>query len=336
MNVVHASGSPRALGRAQGEAFADGIHSACDFYRALAASLDGDFDAMGARGRAYLDAARPLLPELVQELQGVVEGAGISLDEGLALNCLEEVWDVDSCTTIVHDRFFIHAEQWYAGHTGIGVVVAEPEDGPAFVSPTCAGFLPSVGMSAAGFAQGIDSVSATDERVGIPRVFVSRLALGAPGLAAAVAAACTKGRAGGYAHVLASIDRRVVVETSATRHEVSDGGSAHTNHYLLGSLGAVATEPHEGSRARLRRANDLLRRRPPASLEDCTQLLSDHAGGPETICLHEEGPGASATVFGMACDLLTGRMIVSDGPPCSSAWEELAVPASRAAARHVG
>jgi isopenicillin-N N-acyltransferase-like protein len=331
--VARARGAPRALGRAQGEAFGAGIQAAIAFYRELASSQGADFEAMGARAHAYLDAARPVLPQLVDELEGLVEGADISLEEALVLSCMEEVWPGDSCTTLVHGSFLVHAEQWYARHRDIGVVVADPDDGPAFVSPTCVGFLPAVGASAAGFAQGIDSLRARDDRIGIPRVFVARLALGAPDITAAAAAACRPGRAGGYAHVLATADHSLVVESSATQEALIHGIGAHTNHYLSRSLEAVAAPASAGARARLERARELLEHSPPSSLEDCARILSDHDGGRETICLHEEGIDAGGTVFGMACDLASGEMIVSDGPPCAARWEVYAIRASREHAR---
>jgi Acyl-coenzyme A:6-aminopenicillanic acid acyl-transferase len=195
------------------------------------------------------------------------------------------------------------------------------------------GFLPAVGASAAGFAQGIDSLRARDDRIGIPRVFVARLALVAPDITAAAAGACKPGRAGGYAQVLATADHSLVVESSATQEALIHGIRAHTNHYLSRSLEPVAAPPSAGSRARLERARELLEHSPPSSLEDCARILSDHDGGPETICLHEEGIDASGTVFGMACDLASGEMIVSDGPPCAARWEAYAIPASRERAR---
>ncbi|HEX2235823.1 MAG TPA: C45 family peptidase, partial [Actinomycetota bacterium] len=316
LSVVHASGSPRELGRAYGDAFGGGIGAALGFYAELAHAAGTDIGALGRRALPYLEAARARVPELVEELEGLVEGAGISLHEGLTLNCLEEVWPADACTTIVHGRFLLHAEQWYAGHDQVGVVVASPDDGPAFVSPTCMGFLPAVGLSAAGFAQGIDSLSARDDRIGVPRVLVSRLALGAPGLPAAVAAACSEGRAGGYAHVLAGSGRDMVVETTAQEHDVLEPATAHTNHYLSARLGGVGRPPGAGSRGRLERARELVRDSPVATLEDCGRVLSDHDADPRSICVHAEGWDADATVFGMAVDTVAGTMIVSDGRPC--------------------
>jgi isopenicillin-N N-acyltransferase-like protein len=329
--VAHAAGSPRAMGRAQGEAFAEGIDRACSFYRRLALSHGTELGELGERALPYVQATRARLPTAVDELDGLVEGAGITREEGYALNCFEETWAaIEACTTAVHDRFLIHAEQWYAGHSDVGVVVALPGDGPAFVSPTCAGFLPAVGMSSSGFAQGIDSLPSIDDCIGIPRVLVSRASLGARGIAAAAAAACTRGRAGGYAHVLASRDRSLVVETTAGDHRTLEPATAHTNHFLGPLGGHSGATGSAGSRARLARAAELLAADGPRSLDDCARLLSDHGpdgrGRPDTICVHDDGLDADATVFGMACDLESGTMIVSDGPPCRGAWQEFAVP----------
>ncbi len=317
--LARASGTPRELGRAQGEAFAGGIAAALDLYSRLP-----ETSRRPSTG-PFIDAARASTPGLVAELEGMAEGAGVGFEDIAWLNCMEECEGFEACTTMISGRFLLHAEQWYAGHDAVGVVMADPEDGSVFLSPTCVGFLPAVGMNATGFAQGIDSLTAPDDRVGIPRCLVARLALGADGIDGAIAAAEIPGRAGGYAHVLASAERGLVVETTATAHR-EIGVAAHTNHYLSGLRGDTASR---GSRARLERADGLIRERPPRSLEDCAGLLADHGSVPQTICLHEEGPGASGTVFGFACDLASGRAIVSDGPPCAGRWEEFALDGYR-------
>lgn len=329
MIVVRAPGAPRAVGVAQGEALAGAIAAALGYYGDLLGEMGHRPEAVAAGCRPYVEVARRVFPDGVAEMEGMAEGAGISTDEAALLNCLEEVWPEsaavpEACTTMISGRFFLHAEQWYAAHSGIAVVVGAPDNGPGFVSPTCAGFLPAVGFSAAGFAQGIDSLVAPDDRLGAPRVFVARAALGAPSIEAAVGVARTGERAGGYAHVLASSGHSVTVETSATTAAVLDNPIAHTNHYLSPSNSADRAGSR-GSRARLARARELLAEAPPKNLEDCARLLSDHCSAPQSICLHESGSDASGTVFGMACDLITGRMLVSDGPPCSGSWEPFEV-----------
>ena len=330
--VARAAGTPRRMGRAQGEALAEGIGSALRFYAQLARGRES---TMAAASAPFIDAARASVPDLVEEMAGLAEGAGISFEEAAILNCMEEVWTFEACTSISHGAFLLHAEQWYAGHDSIGVVVSEPDGGPAFVSPTCAGFLPAVGMNASGFAQGIDSLAASDDRIGTPRVAISRLALGATDLDAAMAAATLPGRAGGYAHFLMSGERSVVVETTATTHNTIEGADAHTNHYLADPAVPVRAASR-GSKARLERARDLLENAPPSSLEDCARLLADHDAQPESICVHEDGLEGSATVFAMACDVTTGRMLVSDGSPCLGRWDEFEVPGFVARSARVG
>ena len=319
--AVHAHGTAREMGRAQGGAFAGGIHEALRFY--------SEIKPHPTDLRPYIEAARRVAPSSADEVEGIAEGAGISIEEAWWLNCIEEVADFDACTTMVHGRWLMHAEQWYAGHSAVGVVIAHPDSGPDFISPTCVGFLPAVGLNSSGFAQGIDSLWARDDRVGVPRIVVSRQSLGAPTFTEAIAAACMPGRAGGYAHTLVSATERVVVETSATIEQVLRNTDVHTNHYLPPAPG-IAPRPSKGSAARLTRGAELLRDSPPQTIDECAALLGDHTGTPQSICLHETGPAAEATVFAMVCDVATGEVVVSDGPPCVGRWERFRLPLSEA------
>ena len=322
LTLVRASGEPRALGRTYGEQSASGIARAISFYEERAAR-GGSWSALLDELGLYVDAARRGLPHLVEEVEGVAEGAGADRDAIWLLNCMEEVWPFEACTTMVSGRWLMHGEQWYGGHDDIALISATPARRPGFVSPTCAGFLPVVGMSAVGFAQGIDSLTSNDERAGIPRLLVSRHGLDARSLDEAIDSARIEGRAGGYAHVFADATRRVVVETTATTSAVLDRGSLHTNHALAPAIKRVTPNGSEGSHARLDRAGELLDRSPPATVEDCMALLSDHEGRPQSICEHgHDDPARSATVFGMVCDLREGVVYVSDGRPCGGRWIE--------------
>lgn len=325
---VAVTGDGRSMGRAYGEGCAEPIAASLAFYERFARER-GSLAEIQRRTGPFVDAARAGVPELAAEVDGLAEGAHIETEAAWFLNCMEEVWPFESCTTMVSERWLMHAEQWYAGHSAIAVVAARPSSGPAFVSPTCAGFLPAVGLNASGFAQGIDSLTARDERVGIPRLLVSRLGLGAEGIEAAAATAVVEGRAGGYAHVLATAGRRLVVETTATASARLPGGRLHTNHVVSPALKEIAPGASEGSLARLSRARELVRQSRPRTAEDCMTLLADHASSPQSICLHDDpaDPTASATVFGMVCDLETGDVFVSDGRPCAGRWHEYRVPA---------
>lgn len=327
LTAVTVEGDGRAMGRAYGEGCAEPIADSLAFYERFARER-GSLAEMQRRTGPFVDAARAGLPELAAEVDGLAEGAAVEPEAAWFLNCMEEVWAFESCTTMASDRWLMHAEQWYAGHSAIAVVEASPSGGPAFVSPTCAGFLPAVGLNASGFGQGIDSLTALDERVGIPRLLVSRLGLGADNIEAAAAAAVVEGRAGGYAHVLATAGQKHVVETTATSSARLPGGRVHTNHVVAPALKGIAPGASKGSLARLNRAREIVTQRRPRTAEDCMALLADHGSSPQSICLHHDpvDPTASATIFGMVCDLETGDVFVSDGRPCEGQWHHYRVP----------
>jgi isopenicillin-N N-acyltransferase-like protein len=292
------------------------VHDSIAFYENFPGGVFADAAAtMGP----YVDAARAGLPELVAELEGLAEGADAGLDALWVLNSIEELWPANRCTTIAAGPYLLHAEHWYLGHRDIVVIDAHPAQGTRFVSPTCAGFLPAVGLSAGGFAQGVDSLPASDDRVGIPRLLISRLAMGAQDLAGAIAATETPGRAGGYGYVFVTTEDTTVVETTATTTRHVEGESVHTNHPVGRAEGGS-----KGSRDRFARAKELVNE-PPASIEDCKAILADHGASPASICRHTDDPYGYATVFALICDTSTGRVVVSDGPACKDVWSEYAL-----------
>src|SRR5205823_2964649 len=160
---------------------------------------------------------------------------------------------------------------WYRGDGGnVAVVVELPLGGAALASATIASYLPAVGLNGHGLAQRIDSLSAPDDRIGLPRVLVSRYAPAARDPDDAVARATIPGRAGGYADVFAARGGRArSLETPARAHAVLDGTGGHTNHYLARDLHGDASD---GSLARYERLAELLRERPPATPEDAMEL----------------------------------------------------------------
>ena len=221
-----------------------------------------------------------------------------------------------------------HNEHWLAGDAeNVAVVIDVPADGRVpVVSPTVVCCLPAVGVNAHGTAQGIGSLMANDDGVGVPRVLVSRSSLEARDRHDAEARAAMRGRAGGYGHVLAFGDGEcVTIETSGRQHRVLDGPGAHTNHYRS-DLAEIAPEPSEGSRARLERLETLLAETPPASAEDLMAMMRDHGSSPQAVCLHADETDddeASACLFSMVVDLTDRRMWVALGNPCRHDYDEI-------------
>ncbi len=211
--VVEASGTWREIGRVYGEELRDGIRRGLAFYADIATKLGGTVAELHERLGPYIAEARTHAPVRLAELDGMAEGANVRLEDAMLMNCVEELTSIEACTTAGKGRFLVHAEMWYAEQTDISILVARPNDGPPVVVASCVGFLTGVGASASGFAQGVQSASATDERAGVPRVMPSRDALCAASADAALAAACAE-RTGGYSYVVSTLNRHRVIETS--------------------------------------------------------------------------------------------------------------------------
>ena len=344
VRVVVARGDPLERGRTVGWELADLIRGSLEFYwRYLVRRGVGAGELPGLLA-PYLAAAERELPDLVELVTGMAEGAGVSFWELFCVNAFEELDPLlatpsgtprERCSTVTISgpgyTLLGHNEQWLAGDVGhVAVVVELPDDGPALVSPTLACCLPAVGMNEYRVAQGIQSLTAGDDGVGIPRVLVSRHALVASSPADALRRATLPGRAGGYGHSFAfgsGSGSAMSIETSATRFAVNGLPGSHTNHYTDEELAERAPPPSPGSQARLTRLRALVDERSPATPAAIGEILADHGGGgPQTICEHgtdEPQDEASAIVFSMICDLDLGRMWVAPGSPCVTAYEEV-------------
>jgi len=304
----------------------------------------------------YLVAAETAYPDMMNVLKGMSVAALVPVMELFAINAFEELEPLlespegellflqrkegytakpptEHCSSLSvrtedGSTLVAHNEHWLAGDVGnVAVVIDRPVDGRTPVaSPTVVCCLPAVGMNGHGGAQGIGSLTASDDGVGIPRVLVSRNSLEARDRRDAIARGAVPGRAGGYGHVYGFADGDCfTLETSGREHRVLDGPSPHTNHYRS-DLAELAPAPSEGSRARLARLQELLGERPPSGPEDVMEIMRDHGSAPQAICLHPdpaEGDEASACMFSMVADLGARRMWVAVGNPCEHEYDEI-------------
>jgi hypothetical protein len=221
-----------------------------------------------------------------------------------------------------------HTEQWYAGDTGTPVVVLDvPDDGPSMLAPVVAASLPLNGINEHGAAFGAMSLSATDERVGVPRSLIARDVLDARDRADAIARAGRADRAGGYAYLAAFPGGDAfVIETTATTQAVMDI-TAHSNHALDPAVAQVACAASEGSRSRLARAKELAAKT-EATVAGMRGILSDHEADGQNICAHpdpSEGDEGSTILFAMICEPEERALWMAPGHACTGPWERFAI-----------
>jgi isopenicillin-N N-acyltransferase like protein len=339
MRLVRATGTPYERGAAIGEAFADAVAHSVAFNRRFLASHGLDRDGLEAVLSLYLAAASDAMPHLVEQIRGMADGAGQPFLDLFHANAFEEVYGVvelgtptsaplERCTDVVlrspGSTLLGHNEQWYAGDDGaVGVVLDVPDDGPALLAPVVAGTLPLIGVNEHGAAFGTMSLSATDERSGIPRTLVAREVLEARDRDDAFARAGRAGRAGGYSYLCAfpGGDACVIESTATTAAQLDV--VHHTNHALDPAVAAAACTPSAGSRSRLARARVLAASTPP-TLAGMAGLLADHGAEGQDICVHPdpaEGDDGSTILFAMVCEPETRSLWLTSGHPCTSPFE---------------
>jgi isopenicillin-N N-acyltransferase-like protein len=364
LRVVRAEGDPDARGQLIGRELRDLVNESVDFYHRYLSRRGVSSQHLQDLLTPYLVASESQFPAYMSTLKGMSVGAMVPVLELFAINAFEELEPMleapeggllflqrkegylspsaehaeptgapERCSSFIvvtpEATILAHNEHWLAGDVGnVAVVIDVPDDGAARIaSPTIVCCLPAVGLNSHGAAQGIGSLTASDDGVGVPRVLVSRHSLEAIDRDDAIARAGLPRRAGGYGHAFAFAGGDAfVVETTGERLAVLDGERVHTNHYLDRDLAAIGPQPAEGSIARRARLLELLGERAPTSVSDVMDVLRDHGSSPQAICLHpdpEEGDEASAVVFSMVVELEEGRMWVAPGNPCETAYEEI-------------
>jgi isopenicillin-N N-acyltransferase-like protein len=343
MDVVVATGSPFERGRAIGRAIAGPATTSIAFNRRYLAAHGLDLPTTEAILQPYLAASQDALPHLVEQIQGMADGSDIPFTDLFFANAFEEVYGIvelatpspvplERCTDVVRrapGRTILgHTEQWYAGDAGEPVIVLDvPDDGAALLAPVVAGTLPLVGLNGHGAAFGAMSLSATDERVGVPRALVARDVLDARDRDDAVRRATRAGRAGGYSYLAAFAGGDAcVIETTATTAAVLEL-ETHTNHALAPSVAAAACAASPTSRSRLARAQELLPSA-PATVDGVRSILADHGADGQDICVHPDpadGDEGSTILFAMVAECETRTLHVCAGHACTGVWEPYAI-----------
>ena len=329
---LRVEGSHREVGRQVGEATADTVR------RAVVLPFDP------AAVEPYRAAAAEHLPWIVEELEGVAEGAGVDPLAVFAASIEELASDgsaSERCTDLVAmpevtadgHLLVAHNNDWTAESERDVVAIEWHVPGEPVCFTIGIGPWLSVGWNEAGLSVTGNELSPADMRAGIPRLLQMRHAVTRRTLEDAVEAVLDPARASSYNWVFAHRDGRALnVEGTATRAETSvpeRGVLAHTNHYLHPRLLELeGSDRLEGTTARLCRARELLAaRREPWTVDALVGALSDHEGAPESLCRHGSGDEGH-TIFWCVADVSAGEIRYGLGPPCTSTPERYSFGAS--------
>lgn len=339
IELLRVSGTHREVGRQIGEACAEIVRHNIEFGPSVLGSRSREDLLDQAAG--YRSVTQAGLPWVVEEMDGVAEGAGVdplvlfaaSLDEAFVAppgRCT----DLVAAPPLSADGHLLvaHNNDLYPNNEEQLIAIERTVPGDPVVFTIGIGPWPSAGWNSAGLSFTGNELTPNDARVGIPLTLQFRAMLAQTDIDSAVREALRPDRASSYNNLVAASNGRVVnIEGSATDAELTGpdehGALAHTNHYACKRMLPYEgdTEYAKHSAVRLARAQGLLASAAPASVttERMREFLSDHENRPDSLCRHPEfGDSESKTVFWTVVDVTDMRLLYGRGNPCDSTEQE--------------
>ena len=338
--LFEARGSHQELGRLHGEQARERVRGFLDY---LGHTLRLSREQLRARAMVFLPQFYFHCPHLVDEVDGLAQGAGVPFSDAVAVQLRGELGQVSEggCTT-----FVISARGTAAGRELIGqnsdvepelkeyayVLRLEPEGKPAVLMWTFGGMLGYHGLNAAGVAHFANSLGGGPAwRMALSHYPVKRLMLEQQSVAGVLdllrrVPVCSSGN-----YVLSDGEGNItdVELTPEGFKQVGEDGRgfiAHSNHFLCAPHACPANDAASlpDSFPRQQRIGELLSSRlGRLTVEDLKGVLSDHSGHPTSICRHPhdgpDHPSVSArgrTSASLIAEPAEGRLHVAAGNPC--------------------
>jgi isopenicillin-N N-acyltransferase-like protein len=362
--IISITGAPYERGVAYGEQARERIERSLRFYAdQVVPTLDVTFGQLCDGVMAHRDRWHEADPEIVDEIEGIAAGSGLSVAEILFLNTRgafvlppAEAPDGgqrdDGCSSFAvlpraaRNGHMLTGQNWdyLAGIQDTVVLLhVRPQNGPTQLMIMEAGQVGRHGMNSAGVGMHANGLgSRLRNPAAIPSTFMRRRILRASGITAAIDAAITPPRAGSTNLVIShrsgfAVDIETTPETIRWFYP-TDGWLFHTNHFLVEIPPKIADSyaPSADSILRYGRAIELMRaaaERGGIGQEDLVNVLSDHLGDGFGLCSHADLTAGEherwCTVATVISDLTEGVMSVAAGPPCEGSFVDISLETGR-------
>ena len=322
--LLEVAGLPYDMGMVHGTAFKPLIErSLAVMWELLPVPVEMAIE-YAARSIPY---CREQAPELMEELLGIADGAGLEMEEIFTLNAgldlqlsprqLKNVAAPDCWTTAVSGeatadgRTYVlwtaeDSARWFETSVLLRV---EPPGGLPCLMWTFAGFVGRPGLNPH-LALSAAAQFAEDCGPGMPYPFICRKALGMTSTADAVSMIAGYRRMAGMAYTLGDADGNIAsINTSAGNCRMVDSAPGWT-----ATAGRWAEERHA-------RIGELLRERwGHNALPELQRLQRDH--GPGALCAHD---GSLAVLTSFICDVSAREMWLTHGNPCENEYVRYAL-----------
>jgi isopenicillin-N N-acyltransferase-like protein len=339
---ITVSGLPRAMGRQIGEAAREEVRGFCEIALSLVnKTVRVSRESAGEVIATSLRYAEQYSPDMVEELRGIAEGAGVSLEAVMLLQIRNQLQpDGDAaCTSLslaggAASGGRIVAQNWDNDpdvQPFTIVLTRQPTDKPAVMTVTQAGLIAYIGLNSEGIGVCLNTLPAPARRHGVPHYFTVRGIYEANSLEGAIHAVERAERAIPANIMLTTPQGPADLEVTIDQvHVLRDEGSGrvthanHCRHPALQKVGRVFPDLLQ-SRDRQRRVDRLFEHGSQhPDVEQVKAILRDHDGHPHSLCRHpndDPNTGTWTTVFSVIIEPDAGRMQLSRGTPCSQPYE---------------
>jgi isopenicillin-N N-acyltransferase like protein len=338
--IVECRGEGRARGRAHGEALRERIGELLERWDAgVAARLGRPPQTLVSalvETTGFVAAIERHTPDLLDEVRGIAEGAGVAFDRILALNLMDEEWwfsdpaePRDACTLIAagpaQGRPTLLAQNMDLPEVMDGAqTVLRYDDGAGAGGAvlTAAGMIGLTGVSSAGLGVCVNTLAMLNHSGdGLPVAFVMRGALAAGSVAGAADFLARVPHASGQHYALADPAGVAGYECSAAGALRSDDGGGrfcHTNHPLASADLDPALPAGGRADSHVRLAAIESAAGGVATGADCERVLADREA---PLCVIA-APGRPWMTFGAIWAELgdTPRARIALGPPDRTPW----------------
>jgi predicted choloylglycine hydrolase len=272
-------------------------------------------------------------PHLLDEMRGLAEGAGITLEEAMACNIRSELRNAprEGCTTYVIGRTGSAKHEILAGQNAdlepgniaLGYVLhLQPQGKPEVLIWTFGGMLGYHGMNSAGVAHFENALGGGPPgRFGMPHYPVERMMLECERLEQVFDLLQRMPLQYNANFVLCDgqgniADVEATTEGPQILRDEGKGYVVHTNHYLCRRYATGENFKHSlaDSFPRLDRMDSLIKSRfGSMEVDDVKRFLSDHSGYPTSICRHDS---KMVTAASLIAEPARRCMHVAIGNPC--------------------
>lgn len=358
--VIQVSGSALERGLQHGETARDRVIQSVEIYKsAFAERANLSWPEVLERAKGYADVIGSVAPNVLTEMNGIAEGAGLRSEEIVAINCRTEILfghqatagsTPHECTTIAvspnasrnHKTLVGKNWDWKAiCQDSVIILQVDQDDGPNFVMVVEAGMIGRDGFNEDGIAVCGNLLRSTldGSKPGEPVPLIRRRILNSRRLDDALGAVLQAGRAASTNYLITH-ESGTIVNLEASPGQAypvypDQGLLTHSNHFTAtaAEVQAIGCDVSPDSLYRNQRARDLLQPKiGDITIEDIQNTLRDHTGFPRSICRHPDDRDSetqrSASIASIVMDLTDRVMYVASGPPCSHEYVSVTLPAS--------